>query len=165
MNTEKNPTTGQIIEIFGPTLEFLTLPADEQNGFCVLKGVLPPGVFIPLHSHSDREDFLVLSGESEVLKQDMEGFKWIMAKAGDYIHVPGGARHAWRNVSDQPVVSLIITTNKLGKFFQETGRPVTSAPQLVTPEDLERFASVCAKYDYWIATPEENEAVGIHTSF
>src|SRR5215469_15734777 len=98
MNTQKNPTTGQIVELFGPTLEFLTLPADGQNGFCILKGVLPPGVFIPLHSHPDTEDFLVLSGETEVLKQDMRGSEWIMANAGDYIHVPGGARHAWRNV-------------------------------------------------------------------
>lgn len=165
MNTEKNPTTGLIVELFGPTLEFLTLPEDEQNDFCVLKGVIPPGVFVPLHSHPDTEDFIVLSGEIEVLKQTTRSYEWIVAKAGDYIHVPGGARHAWRNVSHQPMVNLVTTTNKLGKFFQEAGRPVTSAPQVVTPEDLARFAAVCARYDYWIATPEENAAVGIHFSF
>jgi hypothetical protein len=101
----------------------------------------------------------------EGLKGDGEGYKWIGAKAGDYIHVPGGAPHAWRNVSAQPVVSLIVTTRKLGRFFQEVGRPATGAPQPVTPEELERFVDRSGEYGYWNATPEENEAVGIHLSF
>jgi hypothetical protein len=63
------------------------------------------------------------------------------------------------------VISLIITTKRMGQFFQETGRPVTGAPQPVTPEDLKRFAAVSAKYGYWNATPEENAAVGIPLSF
>jgi hypothetical protein len=79
--------------------------------------------------------------------------------------VPSGIKHAWRNVSAEPVVSLIITTKRLGQFFQETGRPVSDARQPVTPEDLARFAAVSARYGYWNATPEENGAVGINLSF
>jgi uncharacterized RmlC-like cupin family protein len=85
-------------------------------------------------------------------------YEWIVGKAGDYIHVPSGARHAWRNVSSEPLVALIITTTRLGRFFQEVGRPVT-------PADLAHFATVAAEYGYWNATPEENAAVGIHFSF
>jgi hypothetical protein len=94
-----------------------------------------------------------------------EGYKWIEAKAGDYIHVPSGAKHAWRNVSAEPVVNLIITTKRLGQFLKETGRPVTCTPQPMTPEDLARFAAISTRYGYWNATPEENAAVGIHLSF
>ena len=61
-------------------------------------------------------------------------------------------------------ISLIITTNRLGQFFRETGRPVTGAPLPVTPEDLARFAAVSARYGYWNATPEDNAAVGIPLS-
>jgi quercetin dioxygenase-like cupin family protein len=165
MGFEKNPTTGLVIEFFGPTIEFLTSPKDERSDFCVLKGTIPPGGFVPLHSHSDTEDFLIISGSMEGLRHDTEGYKWIGAKAGDYIHVPGGEKHAWRNVSGEPGVSLIITTKRLGQFFQEAGRPATGAPQSVTPEDLGRFAAISAGYGYWNATPEENEAVGIHFSF
>ena len=165
MSIEKNPTTGRVVELFGPTLEFLTLPEDAQNDFCALKGMIPSGVSVPLHSHPDTEDFLVIAGSVECLKQHTEGYEWIVAKAGDYIHVPGGARHAWRNVSTQPSVELIITTKKLGQFFQEAGRTVTGGPQPVTPEDMARFAALCARYGYWNATPEENAAVGIHLSF
>jgi quercetin dioxygenase-like cupin family protein len=165
MTLEKNPTTGLVIELFGPTLEFLTSPEDEQNDFCVLKGTIPPDAYVPLHSHPDTEDFVVISGAVEGLRRGTEGYEWIGAEAGDYIHVPADAPHAWRNLSSEPVVMRLITTKRLGRFFQETGRPLTGAPQPVTPEDLARFAGVSARYGYWNAAPEENAAVGINLSF
>ena len=165
MGLEKNPTTGLTLEFFGPTVEFLTSPDDEQNDFCVLKGTIPPGVSVPLHSHRDTEDFLVISGSMEGLRHDSQGYRWIEAKAGDYIHVPSGAKHAWRNISDEPVVNLIVTTKTLGRFFREAGRPATGAPQPMTPEDLARFAAISARYGYWNASPEENAEVGILISF
>ena len=165
MSLEKNPTTGLVLDLFGPTVEFLTSPEDEQNDFCVLKGTIPPGGSVPLHSHPDTEDFLPISGSAEGLRHDVGGYEWIAAKAGDHIHVPAGARHAWRNVSDEPVVSLVTTSKKLGRFFREAGRPVTGQPSPVTPDDLARFAAICAKYGYWNASPEENAAIGIRVSF
>ena len=165
MSLVKNPSTGKVLELFGPTVEFLTSPQDALNDFCVLRGTISPGVFVPLHSHPDTEDFLVISGELEGLRQDSEDHTWIGAKAGDYIHVPSNARHAWRNLSGTPTVVLIITTKRIGQFFQETGRPVTESPQPVTSEDLVRFAAISAKYGYWNASPAENALVGIHLSF
>jgi quercetin dioxygenase-like cupin family protein len=165
---QKNSTTGLVIELFGPTLEFLTSPEDEHSDFCVLKGTIPPNVYVPLHSHADTEDFFVMSGTVDCLRHDTQeekSYNWIGAKAGDFIHVPSGTKHAWRNVSSEPVVSLIITTKRLGRFFQETGRPESDARKPVTPEDLARFAAVSARYGYWNATPEENASVGINLSF
>lgn len=107
MSLEKNPSTGKVLELFGPTVEFLTS----------LKGTIPPGVSVLLHSHVDSEDFLVISGELEGLRHDFKDYTWTRAKAGDYIHVPSNARHAWRNVSSTPTVVLIIMTKKLGEFF------------------------------------------------
>jgi hypothetical protein len=109
-------------------------------------------------------ELLIISGELEALRQDSQDHTWIKAKANDYVHVPSNARHAWRNVSGAPAVVLVITTKKLGQFFQEIGRPQTSTPLSVTPEDLERFAAITARYGYWNASPEENALVGIHLS-
>ena len=50
-------------------MEFLTSPQDAHNDFCVLRGVIPPGVFIPLYSHPDTEDFFVISGQVQALRQ------------------------------------------------------------------------------------------------
>jgi hypothetical protein len=66
MNVENNPTTGLTLDFFGPAVEFLTSPDDEQNDFCVLKGTIPAGGSVPLHSHRDTEDFLIISGSVEV---------------------------------------------------------------------------------------------------
>jgi hypothetical protein len=51
------------------------------------------------------------------------------------------------------------------QFFREVGRPMTGTFQPPTPEELARFAAICARYGYWNATPEENAAIGIHFSF
>jgi quercetin dioxygenase-like cupin family protein len=153
--------THQPLDMFGPTLEFLVLPEEAQNEFSVLRGVIPPGGSVPLHSHPATEDFYIISGQAQALKQVPGGYEWIDGKAGDYIHVPNGARHGWRNVSSEPLVVLLITNARLGQFFQEAGRPVTGAPQPVTAEDLAHFSTVAAQYRHWYATPEESAAVGI----
>jgi len=154
-----------VVEVFGPTIEFLTSPTGLQTDFCILRGTIPPGIFVPLHSHPDVEDFIMISGELQALKQDADGYKWVVAKAGDYVHVPGGTPHAWRNISHEPAVTLLITTKKLGQFFREAGRPVTGFPQPILLDDLERFATIAKQYGYWNATPEENSAAGIQFSF
>ena len=72
MSLAKNPSTGKVLELLGPTVEFLTSPEDPQNDFCVIRGTVPPGISVPLHSHADTEDFLVISGELEALRQDSQ---------------------------------------------------------------------------------------------
>jgi quercetin dioxygenase-like cupin family protein len=163
ISTQVNATTARRVDLLGPTVEFLTSPQEANIDFCVLKGILPPGVCVPLHSHPDTEDFFVISGEVEALRQGTQGYEWIVVKAGDYLHVPGGTRHGWRNVSSEPMVVYLITSTRLARFFQEIGIPVATQP--ATPADIPRLLAHCeavsAKYGYWNATPEENAAVGI----
>jgi hypothetical protein len=125
-----------------------------------MRGVIPPGGIVPLHSHDDAEAFLVLSGTKRALLQGDAGPEWHRVRAGDDINVESGTPHAWRNDSDQPVVDLLITTNRLGQFFDEMRQPAgASGPP--TPDDLARLAALAEKYGYWFATPEENAAAGI----
>jgi quercetin dioxygenase-like cupin family protein len=161
MHTVINPMTNVRVDLFGPMVEFLTPPQAANSEFCVLRGVIPPGCSVPLHSHPDTEDFFIISGEVQALRQGADGYEWIGGKAGDFVHVPGGARHAWRNISSDPFVALIVTTTNLGRYFLEAGRPLSSAPQPVTPADIARLAATSAKYGYWDATPEENAQVGL----
>ena len=80
---------------------------------------------------------------------------------GDFVYIEPGAPHALRNHSSAPVIELIVTSGRLGKFFQEVGKPNTGTPHPPTADDLARLTSVSAKYGYWLATPEENAAHGI----
>src|SRR4051812_40204687 len=122
-----------VLDVFGPTVEFLTSPSEPDAAYCVMMGTIPPGVSVPLHSHPDAESFFLLSGAVQVLSQPGDRFEWLDVKPGGFVHVPGGAKHAFRNSSSEPVVQLITTTPKLGRFFQEIGRPVTAEGPLPPP--------------------------------
>ena len=153
-------TPSQALDLLGPVAEFVTEP-EPQGSFCVLRGVLPPGMTVPLHSHDDAEDFLVLTGTHQVLLQGPAGLEWAHAHAGDYVHIPAGTPHAHRNTSQDPAVDLMITTARLGQFFAEAGRPVTGLPQPPSPADVARFTALAARYGHTLGSPEENAAVGI----
>jgi quercetin dioxygenase-like cupin family protein len=153
-----NRTPGQSFDVFGPTVEFLTW-SDE---FCVMRGVVPPGVTVPLHRHADAEDFYIISGTQQVLVTGENGPEWHDAHAGDYVRIPGHTLHAHRNVSNEPAVELIITTARLGRFFQEIGRPVTDSLAPPTPAEFAHFIDVAVSYGYVLGSPEDNAAVGIN---
>ncbi len=105
----------------------------------------------------------MLSGAVQVLSHNGENLNWLNAETGDFVHIPGGMKHAFRNRSAEPVVQLITTTPKLGRFFLEIGKPISFGmpPKAPTPDELQRFATVAAGYRYWLGTPEENVAVRI----
>lgn len=161
-----NKKSHAVLDVLGPTVEFLVLPSECTGDYCVIRGSIPPGVSVPLHSHPDNESFFLLSGSVQALEQRKNGFKWINMNAGDSRHVASEVRHAWKNESDGPAVAIIVTTPRLGRFFQEAGRPVApdALPQAPSPADVQRFAEVAARYHHWLASPEENAAVGINLS-
>lgn len=124
---------------------------------------MPPGVAVPIHSHPDDESFFLLSGSAQVLTPRGHNFEWLDVREGGFVHLTGGVKHAWRNASHEKAVFLVTTTARLGRFFQEIGRPVNQGEPLPppTPEEIQRFAQIAAKYDHWLSSPEENAAVGI----
>ena len=154
-------TSKMVLDVLGPTVEFLTPPAAAHDDFCVMRGVIPPGVAVPLHSHDATEVFFVLSGTKQVLTLDGGPAEWVDVRAGDYVHVPRRTRHAHRNVSGEPLIELVITTARLGKWFEEAGTPDTGGRKPPAHDVLERFLAVSRKFGYWLGTPEENAAVGI----
>jgi quercetin dioxygenase-like cupin family protein len=152
-----------VLDVLGPTIEFLVSPSDSDAGYCVLKGTIPPGISVPLHSHPDEESFFLLSGKVHALEQRKNGFEWIKMNAGNFRHVPPGIKHAWKNESNEPAIAIIVTTPRLAEFFLEVGRRVATdaPPQPPSPGDVQRFAAAAARYHHWLASPEENAAVGI----
>ena len=169
MATNRNTTIARHVDgeadnrtfdVGGTTLEFVT-PPDGDGDFCVMRGVIPPGGIVPLHSHDDSEMFFVLSGTQRVLIEGPAGLEWHDVQAGDCVQVGRGAPHAWRNDSAEPVIDLIVATRRLGRFFQELGKPVIGDPEPPTAADLARLVALSAEYGYWLGSPEQNAAVGI----
>jgi len=148
------------LDLVGPKIEPLT--TTEEDSYCVMKGTVPPGVSVPLHSHADSESFYVISGEVELLVEDNSNLDWRTVRQGDFVQIPGNAKHAWRNLSDRPMVALITTTPRLGNALREMGEAGDGHERwLPTRENIERLAEITARYGYWMASPDENAAVGI----
>ena len=88
---------GQVVDLSGPQIEPLT--SRKEQSYFLLKGTIPPGINVPLHSHGDPESFYVLSGEAQVLAQTEVRLEWKTVRRGDFLHIPPGTKHAWRNRS------------------------------------------------------------------
>lgn len=124
----------------------------------LLHGDIAPSTVVPLHAHADRETFYILSGVLE----GYVGGQWREFRAGEAMDVPSHAPHAFRNRSDRPVRTLIATTETMGRFFTDAGRPLGGlVPGRPTPEDLHRFAAVADQYGYWLGNYLENAGIGI----
>jgi len=163
-----DPRDIEAFDVLGPTVEYLTAPGKSDDDVCVMRGTIPPGVVVPLHAHADPETFVQLSGEIEGFSQSRAGSQWILVRPGDVFHVPGGARHAFRNRFDKPSVAVIISTSKIGRFFREIGaRKVPGARPSGPPSEatLRHFLELSEQYGYWNATPEENAQIGLALPF
>jgi quercetin dioxygenase-like cupin family protein len=81
------------------------LPPEASGGtLTVIETINAPGFGPPLHRHGETEVFRVLEGRYlfEVNGQRFE------AGAGEVISVPGGAAHAFVNITSQPARQLVM---------------------------------------------------------
>jgi len=149
----------QTFIILGVLLQFLSTPEQINDQIGVMRGTVPSGVVIPLHSHADPEIFYVLNGSLEVFQS--EG--WQTVTAGEVVSIPGNVRHALRNTSPSPITSITVSKQELYSFFRELARPFdpNSPPAPPTPEEMQQLFSVAEKYEYWLASRDENAAIGI----
>jgi uncharacterized RmlC-like cupin family protein len=128
-----------------------------------MKAIVPPGAAIPLHSHPDPEALLLLEGSLNSLQYVDGSHRWLTATSGDVISVPPNVKHSFRNTSSQPAYTLLITTPNIYDFFRELGKTIDQdhPPALPTLEDMQRLLLLSQKYNYWMASPQENAAIGL----
>ncbi len=80
------------------------VPPDTTGGsLTAIETVNAPGFGPPLHRHRETEIFYVLEGRY-LFEVDGRRFH---AETGDVLTVPGGAAHAFRNVTDRPARQFI----------------------------------------------------------
>jgi quercetin dioxygenase-like cupin family protein len=130
-----------VFEVLGASVEFLVGPQPGDEAPCILKGTIPTGVLIPMHSHDVIEIFFVLSSNIEVLVEAGGKMQWVEAGVGDVIEIASNARHAFRNRSQNPVLNLLFTTSKHGRYFQEIGRRLACGECVgpPTPDEIQHF--------------------------
>jgi quercetin dioxygenase-like cupin family protein len=149
----------QTFIVLGVLLQFLSRPEQINDQISVMRGTVPPGVFIPLHSHADPEIFYVLNGSLEVFQSE----SWQTVTPGEVVSIPGNVRHALRNTSPSPTALITVSKQELYRFFRELARPFdpNSTPAPPTLAEMQHLFSVAEKYGYWLASRDENAAIGI----
>lgn len=156
------PGDGEVIDVMGSTIAFLTLP-ELSDSTCVLFGMIPPHGFVPLHSHADPEMHIGVSGHGEGLVEIEGRLEWVALAPGDVFRVPGNAKHAFRNTGADPVTQIVVTTPRLGRFFREIGVAVSPQSDAVPPamDRVRHFLETSERFGYWNASAAENSAVGL----
>jgi quercetin dioxygenase-like cupin family protein len=112
----------------GDRYTFLTTGAQNNGGCFILEAFVPPGGGPPPHIHH-REDeyFYLLAGQLSVTVAGST----VAARAGDFVQIPRGVVHAFRNDGVQEARMLaIFTPAGMEGWFEECLDP---APDKITP--------------------------------
>jgi quercetin dioxygenase-like cupin family protein len=163
-NSQPHRTIHKMLSVpDGALIEILASPEEIGDGICLIQGTLPPGIVVPLHSHPELEVFYVLDGTPEGFQSKEGKSGWTTLGAGAVVAVPGNVKHAWRNTSSLPATVVLVTTSKMYEFFSEVTTPFdpNQSPAPPTPEAMNKLFAAAARYGFWMASPEENAAIGI----
>jgi quercetin dioxygenase-like cupin family protein len=112
----------------------------------LVEASVPPGSGPPPHVHDNSDEaYYVLAGQVEVLDQD----DTLRVGAGDFVFIPRGTLHRFRNVgADAARLLFMFTPAGFERLFFEVGRPAQPgepAP-LVGPSDVARAAEVAPRF-------------------
>ena len=124
----------------GDLYTFLVTGEESQGAYFSMLAIVPPDGGPPPHTHEDEDEtFYVLEGTPTFRL----GNTRIVAAPGDFVNIPKGTLHCFRNDSDG-LVKMILTFTPAGieKFFQET---LERAYDL-TAECPDNIAEVSARY-------------------
>ena len=152
--------TGTAPAVWGPgdLYSLLATGKETNNAFFQFEAIVPKGGGPPPHVHSrEDESFYVVSGSLEILLGD----KTYQAKRGDFVYIPRGTVHRFKNVGGDMAVQLVtFVPAGMEGFFQEVFPKVTdrtAAPPPVTEELIRRMNEAAPKYGVEFVPPPDNE--------
>ena len=130
----------------GDRYTFLVTGAQTNGAYFIFEAIVPPGGGPPPHTHSkEDEGIYILEGAIDVTM----GNKQIKAKVGDFVHLPRGIIHAFRNAgSEQAKMLVLFTPAGMEKFFEEVLEPVkdrSATPPPMTDALMGRFLVAATK--------------------
>jgi quercetin dioxygenase-like cupin family protein len=125
----------------GDRVSFLVTGAESHGAAFIVEGMAAPGGGPPPHMHHfEDESFYILEGS---VSFQADG-QTIHAKPGDFIHIPRGTVHSFRNDGAVPARALVIISpagpKGMQQFFEESFYPTAdhSAPPPLMTEALGR---------------------------
>ena len=144
--------------VYGPgdIYSLLVTGKESNNVFFQFEAIVPEGGGPPPHVHSrEDETFYVVSGSLEILLGD----RTHLAKAGDFVYIPRGTVHRFKNVGSGAAVQLVtFSPAGMEKFFEEVFPEVKdrkTAPPPITEELIRKMNDAAPKYGLTIVPPPD----------
>ena len=100
------PGEGETFQVGGDFINFKTLSEGVLGELSVIQVTAAPQSGPALHKHPP-EVFSIVDGEFEFYSARLEDT--LKAKAGDFVRIPSGAPHAYKNVGTTPGKYVLIT--------------------------------------------------------
>jgi quercetin dioxygenase-like cupin family protein len=150
--------TGSAPAVWGPgdLYSFLATGKETNNAFFQFEAIVPQGGGPPPHVHSrEDESFYIVSGSLQILLGD----KTYQAKRGDFVYIPRGTVHQFKNVGGDSAVQLVtFVPAGVERFFEEVFPEVkdrNAPPPPVTEELIKRMNEAAPKYGLEFVQPPE----------
>src|SRR4051794_25045701 len=138
----------------GDQITFLITGEETGGAFFMAEGSVPPGGGPPAHvHHREEESFHVLQGTVTI----QVGGKTLHASPGDFVYLPRGIEHSFKNTGNVDAKFLLVVTPAgLEKFFEEAFYPaadLSAAPPLITETLSARLLGASRKYGLELLRP------------
>jgi quercetin dioxygenase-like cupin family protein len=140
--------------VLGQRLDFLATGETTAGDYSLFHVFIPAGPPGPLpHIHGDADEFFyVVEGRIEVLFEDA----WHPLRPGQFLHVPRGTTHTFRNVTPDAARMLSgFVPAGFERFFRDFGhsaRPDDVQPLPVQEAEIQRLRATAS--DYAMELPE-----------
>lgn len=93
----------------GATIRWLITKDDGAKNFSMRHFEIEPGGSTPRHQHDWEHEVFILGGEGVVVR----GGEDVPLKEGDFVFVPPGEEHQFRNTSDSVLAFICLIPNPL----------------------------------------------------
>ena len=122
----------------GDHYTFLVTGEESDGAYFAMEALVPPGGGPPPHIHSrEDETFYLLEGEIEFRLGD----DTLTAGPGDFVNVPRGTVHCFRNAGAETArMVLTFTPAGMERFFEETLEPAPTGAHEV-PDNVDEVAA------------------------
>ncbi len=149
---------GKTVGIVGSAYTFLATGEQTGGKYALIEAFIPSGVGPPLHHHDNEDEiFFMLDGAITVTVDEQE----LHIQRGDFVQLPKGSVHTFRNVRQQPARMLILLSPAgLDKFFDKFGVPMehkSDAPPLVTEEHKKDILTNASTFGVHFHLPDKSD--------
>ncbi|MBD2460811.1 quercetin 2,3-dioxygenase [Oscillatoria sp. FACHB-1407] len=137
---------GQTLQVLSDRVCIKLKSASSANRMAVMSVEVPPGGFVPPHTHDkEEESYFMLEG---TMTMQLDNQEW-MLEPGDFVHVPANTIHGYSNHSDQSIRFLAWSVGgAVDEFFTEMSENIQTMP-----DDLPKMPAILEKYGIQMIDP------------